>query len=92
MPKYGEKSEQYEFSGKRITRGTYKTVKGWLISADANGAANILKKVAIQLKLSLAEVGRGILTVPKRYDLSFLRKSYRKRFKNRLLAVLEASA
>ena len=71
--------EQYEFSGKRITRGTYKTQKGWLISADANGAANILKKVAIQLGISLAEVGRGFLTVPKRYDLSSLRKSYRQR-------------
>ncbi|MGK7915064.1 MAG: RNA-guided endonuclease TnpB family protein, partial [Prochloraceae cyanobacterium] len=78
---------QYEFSGKRITRGTYKTVNGWLISADVNGAANILKKVAIQLKLSLAEVGRGILTVPKRYDLSCLKKSYRKRYETRLQPV-----
>ncbi|MDJ0724881.1 MAG: transposase [Prochloraceae cyanobacterium] len=70
---------KYKFLGQRITRGTYKTASGYLISADAHGAANILKKVAIQLKLSLAEVGRGILTVPKRYDLSSLTKSYRKR-------------
>ena len=92
LPKYGEKPAKYEFSGKRITRGTYKTLKGWSISADTNGAANILKKVAIQLKLSLAEVGRGILTVPKRYDLSTLKKSYRQRGENRLLAILGASA
>ncbi|MDJ0719102.1 MAG: transposase [Prochloraceae cyanobacterium] len=79
LPKYGEKPEQYEFSGQRITRGTYKTARGWLISADANGAANILKKVAIQLGISLAEVGRAALTLLKRYDLSCIRKSYRKR-------------
>ena len=79
LPKFGEKPEQYKFSGQRITRGTYKTARGWIVSADANGAANILRKVAIQLKITLAEVGRGILAVPKRYDLSCLRKSYRKR-------------
>ena len=84
LPKYGEKPEQYEFSGKRITRGGYKTARGWLISADANGAANILKKVAIQLKLSLAEVGKAALTLLKRYDLSSLNRSYRKRSEARL--------
>ncbi len=84
LPKYGEKPEQYEFSGKRITRGGYKTARGWLISADANGAANILKKVAIQLKLSLAEVGKAALTLLKRYDLWSLNRSYRKRSEARL--------
>ena len=51
---------------------------------DAMGAANILKKVAIQLGVSLAEVGREALTLPKRYDLSCLNKSYRKRCEARL--------
>ncbi len=46
--------------------------------------ANILKKVAIQLGVSLAEVGREALTLPKRYDLSCLNKSYRKRCEARL--------
>ncbi|WP_293165402.1 transposase [Okeania sp. SIO2C9] len=32
---------EYSFSGKRIKRGLYKTRKGKLINADANGAANI---------------------------------------------------
>ncbi len=37
-------------------------------------------KVATQLGLNLAEVGRGILTVPQRIDLfTRLNKSYRKR-------------
>lgn len=88
LPKYGEKPEQYKFLGQRITRGTYKTKTGCLISADTNGAANILKKVAIQLKLSLAEVGKEALTLPKRYSLSNLRKLYRKRSETRLQTVI----
>ncbi len=79
VPKYGEKPKGYNFSGKRVTRGTYRTSKGWLINADCNGAASILKKVATQLGISLAEVGREHLTVPKRYTLSCLKKLYRKR-------------
>ncbi|WP_442867093.1 hypothetical protein [Anabaena sp. CS-542/02] len=46
----------------------------------AQAAANILRKVATQLGLSLVEVGRASLTVPQRYDLfKRLNKSYRKR-------------
>lgn len=40
---------------------------------------NIARKVATQLGLNLAEVGRGALTLPRRVDLfSDLTKSYRK--------------
>ncbi|ELR96984.1 hypothetical protein GLO73106DRAFT_00007870, partial [Gloeocapsa sp. PCC 73106] len=46
---------------------------------DCNGAANILRKVATQLKLNLAEVGRGVLILPKRYEMfEVLSKSYRR--------------
>ena len=80
LPKHGEKPEGWKASGKRIERGLYKSRDGHIINADCNGAANIMKKVAIQLKLNLAEVGRASLTVPQRIDLfSRLRKSYRKR-------------
>ena len=88
--KFGEKPKKYKFSGKRITRGTYKSQYG-LICADANGAASILKKVAIQLNISLAEVGKAALTLPKRYDLCCMRKSYRKRGESWLVATLSAS-
>ncbi len=77
--KFGEKPKEYKFSGRRIARGTYRSKFG-LICADALGAINCLKKVATQLGISLAEVGRGCLTVPKRYNLSCLSKSYRKRY------------
>jgi len=77
--RHGEKPDEVKFSGTRVKRGLYKTVKGWLINADCNGAANILKKVAIQLGLCLAKVGRVSLIVPKRYEMfNDLSRSYRR--------------
>lgn len=78
--KHGEKPKGWKPSGKRVKRGLYKTSSGWLINADCNGAANIARKVATQLGLNLAEVSRGALALPQRYDLfTSLNKSYRKR-------------
>jgi putative transposase len=58
----------------------YKSRDGHIINADCNGAANIMRKVATQLGLNLAEVGRASLTVPQRFNLfTRLNKSYRKR-------------
>jgi putative transposase len=80
LPIFGEKPESWKPSGKRVKRGQYKTAQGFLINADCNGAANILKKVATQLGLFLAEVGRAVLNLPKRYNLfTGLSKAYRKR-------------
>ena len=36
--------QEYSFSGKRISRGQYKTCQGTVINADCNGALNILRK------------------------------------------------
>lgn len=82
LPTFGEKPERWKPSGKRVKRGMYKTAKGEFINADCNGAANVLRKVRIQLGLSevevLAKVCRAALTLPKRYDVfSGLSKSYR---------------
>ncbi|MEQ8962928.1 MAG: transposase [Coleofasciculus sp. C2-GNP5-27] len=80
LPKHGEKPERWKSSGKRVRRGLYRASGSQLINADCNGAGNILKKVAIQLGLNLAKVGRGSLTLPKRYDLfSNLKRSYREK-------------
>lgn len=80
LPKYGEKPKGWTASGERVKRGLYKSRNGHVINADCNGSANIMRKVATQLKLNLAEVGRASLTVPQRIDLfSRLNKSYRKR-------------
>ncbi len=78
--KHGEKPAGWKPSGKRVKRGLYQSFQGLLTSADANAAANILRKVATQLSLCLAKVGRASLTVPQRYDLfNRLNKSYRQR-------------
>ncbi|MFB2876361.1 RNA-guided endonuclease InsQ/TnpB family protein [Floridanema aerugineum] len=80
LPKHGEKPEQWKPSGTRIKRGLYRTKLGYLINADANAAANIIRKVATQLNISLVKVGRASLTVPQRIDLfNKLDKSYRKK-------------
>jgi putative transposase len=39
-----EKHEEYRFSGRRISRGLYRSKNGTVISADVNGGANILRK------------------------------------------------
>lgn len=39
------KGEKHTFSGKRVKRGLYKTLKGHLISSDINGSLNIVRKV-----------------------------------------------
>ncbi|NEP73349.1 MAG: IS200/IS605 family element transposase accessory protein TnpB [Okeania sp. SIO2G4] len=43
LPKDGE--QKPEFSGKRVTRGLYKTRENKLLNADVNGSFNIIKKV-----------------------------------------------
>lgn len=45
ISEYKEKDNiEYSFSGKRVRRGMYKTLKGYILNADVNGALNILKK------------------------------------------------
>lgn len=44
IPVYGQTKEISTFSGKRISRGRYRTKSGLIINADCNGAANILRK------------------------------------------------
>ncbi|GCE12178.1 RNA-guided endonuclease InsQ/TnpB family protein [Tengunoibacter tsumagoiensis] len=47
LPPYQKgKATEQRFSGKRITRGLYRTKEGRLINADLNGAGNIVRKVA----------------------------------------------
>ncbi|NET24467.1 transposase [Okeania sp. SIO1I7] len=43
LPKYGE--QKPTFSGKRVTRGLYKTRENKLLNADVNGSFNIIRKV-----------------------------------------------
>jgi IS605 OrfB family transposase len=69
LPKLCEKPEGWQASGKRVQRGLYRTLEGLLINADCNAAANIGRKVAATLGISLKEVSRGALITPLRVPL-----------------------
>lgn len=69
LPTFGEKPEGWKASGKRILRGLYRTAQGWLINADSNGAANIMRKVSTKLGINLSGVGRGAVTAPFKVQL-----------------------
>ncbi len=66
IPVYGEKPDNWKPSGKRIKRGLYRPGNFAPINADANGAANILRKVAATLGLCLEGVSSGASTTPVR--------------------------
>lgn len=66
IPTYGETKQKPTFSGKRVSRGLYRTKNGFLLNADVNGSYNILVK--------------GLLTLGKcldRENLSFHTRSLR---------------
>lgn len=65
LPTYNMDNPQiYNFSGKRIKRGLYRTKDGYQFNADCNGALNILRKSRV-VDLSIL-YSRGELDTPKR--------------------------
>ncbi|MEB3278263.1 MAG: transposase [Lyngbya sp.] len=66
LPIFGEKPEGWQPSGKRTKRGLYYTAQNQYINADANGAANIIRKVSTTLNFDLSRVSRGVLTRPQK--------------------------
>ena len=53
---------KYEFSGKRIKRGLYKTSDKILVNADCNGSGNIIRKVFPNAFLSKRD--SGVMNTP----------------------------
>jgi len=53
-----------------VKRGLYRTAQGWLINADGNGAANIMRKVSTKLGINLSGVGRGAVAAPSKVKLT----------------------
>ncbi|WP_103078076.1 RNA-guided endonuclease InsQ/TnpB family protein [Petrotoga miotherma] len=65
IPVYNADNPQaYSFSGKRVSRGQYKTCQGTIINADCNGALNILRKSNL-MDLTVLQA-RGCLNQPQR--------------------------
>jgi putative transposase len=77
LPTFGAKPEGWKESGKRISRGLYRSQDGTKINADCNGAVNIIRKVAAIFKFDLIGVGRGCLSQPTKVLLRTLQKSPR---------------
>ena len=71
LPKFGEKPERWQASGKRVKRGLFRTAMFGCINSDCNGAANILRKLNVKGKFNLDLNGltRGVLTAPIRMRL-----------------------
>ncbi|CAK7029473.1 transposase [Tissierella sp.] len=70
LPKLNQdNSKKHTFSGKRITRGQYKSSIGIIINADVNASLNILRKSDI-LGLSHIQKNPNILKQPKRIKIS----------------------
>jgi IS605 OrfB family transposase len=66
LPKFGAKPKGWKSSGVRTNRGLFKTATGIKINADCNGAANIIRKVAMIAKFDLVGISRGALSAPKK--------------------------
>ena len=65
MPVYNyEDKGEYNFSGKRVSRGLYRTSSGFKFNADVNGALNILRKSRVVSLMGL--YSRGDLCTPLR--------------------------
>jgi putative transposase len=63
LPKFGAKPKGWKSSGTRNTRGSFETKNKERINADCNGAANIIRKVAVTLKLNLSGISRGVCAI-----------------------------
>ncbi len=74
LPKFGEKPGGWKASGKRTRRGLYRTSKEYLVNADLNGSANIMRKVSRNLGLDLSKLSRRCLTTAARVRLWALPK------------------
>ena len=67
LPVYNaDKPATYQFSGKRVKRGLYRTWEGYLINADCNGAANIGRK---SKQNGFTGLSRGCLAQPLRIKI-----------------------
>jgi putative transposase len=75
LPVFGAKPEGWKKSGRHVSRGLYHSANGTKINADCNGAANIIRKVAVTLGLCLEGISSGALTSPLRVRIWAVQES-----------------
>ena len=67
IPQISSSEQDCKFSGKRVSRGLYKTSLGICINADVNGALNILRKSKVVPESELTKLySSGALSTPIR--------------------------
>lgn len=69
LPEHGKKPNGWKASGRRIKRGLYRSKNGSLVNADIQAAANILRKVAMNLGIDLSRIGRRCLSTVGRIKI-----------------------
>ena len=68
IPTYSKNNNKtYNFSGKRISRGLYKTKEGIFINADVNGSCNIIRK---EFKDAFKSINTKYLLNPKTINVN----------------------
>lgn len=86
LPVYNaDNPKTYQFSGKRIKRGLYRTKDGHLVNSDLNGSLNIGRKSKHN---GFAGVSRGSLTAPRRINLLKLERNVQQRGNKALRNIL----
>ncbi len=86
MPVYNaDNPRTYQFSGRRVKRGLYRTKDGHLVNADLNGSLNIGRKSKHE---GFGRVSRGSLTAPRRINLLKLERNVEQRGFNPLRNIL----
>ena len=69
IPVYNaDNPKEYQFNGKRIHRGLYKTANGKVFNADVNGALNIMRKSSV-VDMNIL-YGRGDVDTPIRIRIA----------------------
>ena len=69
IPVYNaDNPKEYQFNGKRIHRGLYKTANGKVFNADVNGALNIIRKSSV-VDMNIL-YGRGDVDTPVRIRIA----------------------
>jgi IS605 OrfB family transposase len=69
LPTYNaDNPQEYSFSGRRISRGQYRTQSGYIFNADCNGALNILRKSNL-IDITVLQ-NSGCLDQPRRIRIS----------------------
>ena len=69
IPVYNnDNPKEYEFSGRRVHRGLYKTANGIVLNADINGALNIMRKSSV-VDMNIL-YGRGEVDTPIRIRIA----------------------